>query len=448
MRKCSLAAVILFFALTGCSKPESTRPSGSSETPSKAVAPIKDVFTPTKSPAANYPKSRVPGSFYVRLIATPVWQPNTRECVDYGFWSWLRLSAAYADAAQVGLFAQVSGDGMTLPEVPLFMLSMNENAKNSDDKCVSHVKSKPLTPYVLAQKTTQFTVIMRIRSQQSTDFKLTESLSDAATGLTSIYTGNSWILQKLASAPFASAAKRIDNEVTSHWGDTTSATFDGFIPVFVSDGQDWADHTDGYLLSGPTIEAKSSGLKISQTNIPTTKIALQYYDSIFAVNGVFPAEPSQILLSNIGIDGLSAQNVDAVVEQNVGKTFLARANASDLLDACQRLRASFSQFLSDRDMLAQLRASLRAYSHFDAMSSFDQQATNCFSIAEKSQLASFGDNYGIVENVRATMSVRDKAIAARMKPIVAKITSNNEETIKEVFVPRNQENDLIVLRMR
>jgi hypothetical protein len=411
----------------------------------------RDVFEKIKSPDADRIASDAPNSFYVQLQAVPERMPKSKnECVDRGFWSWLRRLTGVQDAAEVTLTAEVSGPGIQNKlTLPLFILGMKESPKDSEQNCYSWVTDRELTPTALATKATKYDITLQVYHSKTKDFTAAEKLMELATELMQVTGGSTWLVSKFGEPAAKKLATDLDKSLREHWTISSKDTFATSLSVSV------ADTYDSLKMSAGKIKASGSGIQFGD-DVPTMAIRLQYVDSLFAKKDIYARDPNAVLTTSLGKDaGKTDITIDRVLSgegfYGVTQTNLEQISTLDQLNShCGNLQRAFSANLSDRDALVARFSILSTKCKYYRVTpaARDERQCTCFKNAELRDLERLGPNYKLTEIARPEedKARRDNEVGKIMETVLeALIRKKDAETISSVFTPDIKSHFLHVL---
>lgn len=460
MKRHSFVLVVVgFLALLGvsCNGKQIVKPDGGgdssgagSQNPAPAVK-IADVFERGKSQTINKLVDGRPNEFYVALEVVPEWMPNSNEdCVDNGFWSWLRGFIGVQDAAEVTLTAELSGSGMQQKiTVPLFVVGKTESPSAGKPKCYSNVTAKPITPIVLAKKSTNYDVLFQVYHSKSTDFNAAQNLVELTSDLLKIAGGSLWLTAKLGTPPVQEAAARLDRSLQRNWSRSSEDKFSTSMLAFPLSASDISGFFDTIRLHSSRIEASAGGLRLGR-QVPMVSVRLEYVDSLFANKGQYPKEPSAILTTVPGISSPENATIGNVLSgqgfKGVTRVNLTQMNTIDQLEThCNSLKEEFSANLSSLDALVARFSVINSYCPY-YRNSLEARNSSCFSAEDIQKLGQIGANYRFAELKRETPTTpRDAEIKKLLEPAVSAIRSKDPNRIKKIFTSQKDSHFLNVL---
>lgn len=373
-----------------------------------------------------------PGDFYVALFNKPSWLPATSsDCVDASTWAWIRKIFT-KDTASISIIATIKiNSGSETIRLPLFTASATEKPSPGQPKCVSESKETLLTPWYRADSNTTFDINFEVGTSKTGDVDGGKKILSATQDILKFAGSTSFIVTKLTGKQLQSAGQQLDASITDN---LSVSTLDNIIYQFQALPNNLTDsQVDGLEFSTKSIESKNSGISFSSDRTPAFKIGLVYTSSVFANNGQYPSDYTEILTRPLAPQfGFSPSTIVSLLNEGLGgisKDGISQiASRSDAENRCRELRLQLSRGFSYKDALVSRYALLRQYSP-QVFRNSQFRTGECIDSKEESQLAEL--QYIIPSSDREP-GVRSDDVEARMQPLTRALRSSNAASLTEI----------------
>lgn len=387
-----------------------------SSTPTPDVQQLQRTFVASRSSQVEYAKTKGGQSFYMAIEAvnlSPALDNN--KCADKSFLSWIRRFFK-TESATTALVVSISGpqdDSAGAFTVPLFEVAKQE----SPVVCRTSITNQVITPFYLTDSGHPFQLTATIKAQKDANVTGAQSLVSTAKGVLDFAGGSAGLIKIVEGATFANAARTVDTSLGSLWSSTDQREVKFDMRAWPTDG-DWTNFKDQVTFSVVSLNANSGGIQFDAQLSPSVLLRPVYRVSLFGDGlGEYYA-PERILITRL----LRANGSDfkAVLLAGLGSVTIENAgtmtDSGAMRDLCNRMRTTFSKFLTDDDALAARYSVLKLSTPYFYTRRL-QQESGCLSETDATRLILLNPAYDVT-TVREEPVDRGPFVQARMDLVV------------------------------